>query len=269
MYDTELDTFIHKFKTLWNSGLDANLNVETHAGQAWVSLRVQLGKAPGPLHPHFPHHKPRHSPSRERRRVRRADARRKTAEEETNEESKEKETVIEDTETEDVVTVYTSEKVEESDIVEDTMEKTTEDVVEETDINFKDLETREEVKIIPCESCLKFFNYKRELGEHMCDECKVAIAENECINLPNNFQCDICLKTFKTKAIFKKHKHCEFEDNHFTYICEVCTLIWKENETFMNHMKQKHILHTCVRCNMKIEGKENLDQHFRTKHRAF
>ena len=89
MYDTELETFIKKFKSLWYSGLDAHLDVETHVGQAWVSLRVQLGQAPGPLHyqvkPQFPHHKPRKSPSRERRQARRAAARQKTAEEASNE----------------------------------------------------------------------------------------------------------------------------------------------------------------------------------------
>ena len=68
---SELDTFIVKFKCLWKSGLDAHLDVESHAGQAWVGLLVQLGHAPGPLHQHL-HVKKTVSRSRHRRRARRA-----------------------------------------------------------------------------------------------------------------------------------------------------------------------------------------------------
>ena len=77
---TELDTFIKKFYQLWNAGLTAHLDVNTHAGTAWVGLRVQLGHAPGPPHhPPQPHalqaQKKVASPSRQRRRARRAAAR--------------------------------------------------------------------------------------------------------------------------------------------------------------------------------------------------
>ena len=61
--------------------MNAHLDVHTHAGQAWVSLHVQLGQAPGPLHPVFPPKRKKHSPSRERHRARRAEARQKQAEE--------------------------------------------------------------------------------------------------------------------------------------------------------------------------------------------
>ena len=81
MYCSELDSFVQKFKHLWHSGVNAHLDVHTHAGQAWVSLHVQLGQAPGPVHPVFPPKRKKHSPSRERRRARRAEARQKQAEE--------------------------------------------------------------------------------------------------------------------------------------------------------------------------------------------
>ena len=143
----------------------------------------------------------------------------------------------------------------------------TEMVGDEDIDNFKDTDPKEEVKILPCESCLKFYNYQRDLADSMCDECKVIIADKEDLYLPNIFQCDICLKTFKTKTQFMKHKQCEASS--FTYTCEVCSLLWKDQEVFENHMKQKHTKHTCIRCNMKVEDKENLDAHFRTRHRAF
>ena len=54
---------------------DAHLNVETHAGEAWVNLHARLGQAPfpWPLQSHNQRHQ--NSPSRQRRRARRATAR--------------------------------------------------------------------------------------------------------------------------------------------------------------------------------------------------
>ena len=54
MVVTELDSFVRKFHQLWNTGLNAHLNLDAHAGNAWVSLHLQLGHAPGPLHHHQP-----------------------------------------------------------------------------------------------------------------------------------------------------------------------------------------------------------------------
>ena len=74
----ELDTFVQKFKQLWYSGLTAHLDLDTHAGQAWVGLRARLGHAPGPLHipSRIPSpRKTRDGPSRQRRRARRATSR--------------------------------------------------------------------------------------------------------------------------------------------------------------------------------------------------
>ena len=80
MNSSELDTFIVKFRHLWKAGLDAHLDIESHAGQAWVGLHVRLGHEPGPAqqHPPFTPHvdkKTRDGPSRQRRRARRAAAR--------------------------------------------------------------------------------------------------------------------------------------------------------------------------------------------------
>ena len=78
MNATELDTFVFKFKHLWKAGLDAHLDLECHAGQAWVGIRVRLGQDPGPNHHHHIPPQPRKTrdgPSRQRRRARRAAAR--------------------------------------------------------------------------------------------------------------------------------------------------------------------------------------------------
>ena len=79
MQVTELDSFIDKFKSLWNAGLEAHLDIDTQAGQAWVGLRLSLGHPPGPHH-QLPPHIQRNSPSRQRRRERRAAARKESAE---------------------------------------------------------------------------------------------------------------------------------------------------------------------------------------------
>ena len=60
-----LETFIDKFKYLWQSGQNATLNVNTRAGQACIRLEVQLGQAPGPLHHRQAHSRAhRDSPAR-------------------------------------------------------------------------------------------------------------------------------------------------------------------------------------------------------------
>ena len=75
----ELDTFIQKFRYLWNSGLDARLNLESYAGQAWVGLQLRLGHGQGPPHQVqtvLPKNsRNRDNPSRQRRRARCAAAR--------------------------------------------------------------------------------------------------------------------------------------------------------------------------------------------------
>ena len=79
MHDNELQSFVFKFNQLWKAGVSAHLDLDTHAGQAWVGLRVQLGHHPDPVHHHQPHHyKPRGShrgPAYNRRQHRRKAAR--------------------------------------------------------------------------------------------------------------------------------------------------------------------------------------------------
>ena len=66
----EIDSFIRKFHQLWNAGFTAHLDLDTHAGSAWVGLRVQLGHSEGTLHPP-PHHPRQRGPSYRRRQERR------------------------------------------------------------------------------------------------------------------------------------------------------------------------------------------------------
>ena len=54
MVAREFDSFIQKFHQLWSAGFSAHLDLDTHAGVAWVGLRVQLGH-PGHLY-HNLHH---------------------------------------------------------------------------------------------------------------------------------------------------------------------------------------------------------------------
>ena len=78
MDHVELDSFIKKFKSLWLSGYDASLNIESKLGDVQVSLSCKVGRpAPPPL-PTTPHYmfcdsgqKARRSPSYYRRQVRR------------------------------------------------------------------------------------------------------------------------------------------------------------------------------------------------------
>ena len=74
MSTPEFHSFVHKFYQLWNSGYSAHLGIHCYAGEAWVDLHANLGRP----HQHdqgLHHPSKRVSPSRYRRRVRRAAAR--------------------------------------------------------------------------------------------------------------------------------------------------------------------------------------------------
>ena len=47
MSRNKLENFVNKFNQLRQAGYSAHLDVDTHAGQAWIELRVLLG--PGPM----------------------------------------------------------------------------------------------------------------------------------------------------------------------------------------------------------------------------
>jgi len=126
--ETELDNFIKKFKALWKSGIGAYLDIDTHAGEAWVGLRVRLGHAPGPPDQvHHPRERPRNGPSRQRRRERRAKER-KQAEEASRAESENETDSVENlaNEAEEASKEVSENK---TDSVEDLMEPATADVV--------------------------------------------------------------------------------------------------------------------------------------------
>ena len=69
--DLEINSFVTKFQQLWKAGRDAHMDFETHAGKAWVNLRLGLGEYPSDSIVKQ-HHLKRLSPSRLRRRERRA-----------------------------------------------------------------------------------------------------------------------------------------------------------------------------------------------------
>ena len=78
----EVYSFVRKFKGLWRSGCDASLQFECRAGQAFLTMRHGLGSAYPESNPpqyqqqsqHFVPKRKHASPSRIRRRERRAAA---------------------------------------------------------------------------------------------------------------------------------------------------------------------------------------------------
>ena len=44
MHVSELYSFVQKFNQLWKAGFTAHLDLDSHAGDAWVGLRLQLGQ---------------------------------------------------------------------------------------------------------------------------------------------------------------------------------------------------------------------------------
>ena len=79
---SQLDSFVRKFRILWQSGCDAKLHVQSEAGNAFVTLSVGLGQVPPGHHHHGVHHRGG-EPARQRRRERR-EAERQAAEKAVN-----------------------------------------------------------------------------------------------------------------------------------------------------------------------------------------
>ena len=71
----EINSFVHKFVNLWQAGRNVSLKLDSKAGQASVTLHLDLGQAVPPQHVQN---------ARDRRRQRRADARKSNAAEAAN-----------------------------------------------------------------------------------------------------------------------------------------------------------------------------------------
>ena len=73
---------LRKYHQRWSHGITAHLDLDTHAGSAWVGLRVYLGHVPGPPHgPVYPSYHKHVPPSSQRRRARHEAERKKKSEE--------------------------------------------------------------------------------------------------------------------------------------------------------------------------------------------
>ena len=106
---SEIDSFVFKFKNLLHLEKDATLTMKSEAGRAVVTLSVELGHVPSaPLH--FMRN-PRNSPSRQRRRDKRAAARQ--SEKDTGKEATEK--VQDEPNNENVKTFNTAEQAGQAD----------------------------------------------------------------------------------------------------------------------------------------------------------
>ena len=130
MAKAEIDSFILKFKNLLLSGRNATLVLKSNAGNADVSLNVDLGQVPPQPTQHV-HHQSRDGPSRQRRRLRRAQARATEAEEvsdaqvETAAQAEDSETDLVQTEPETLKDEFCSDKTFEKQalIAEDAIEE--------------------------------------------------------------------------------------------------------------------------------------------------
>ena len=130
------DSFVYKFNQLWSAGHSAHLDLDTHAGRAWVGLRVQLGHH-APLPPfHLPHNFPQYShkkdsPSRQRRRAKRAAAARQANADEASEIEEEVAVDVADNESaeEAIVDVDESRSINDAKTVEETDDEQNETLV--------------------------------------------------------------------------------------------------------------------------------------------
>ena len=206
MFDEELNTFIAKFKQLWQAGVEAHLAVDSHAGKAWVHLHVPPGQALGPLpHPVQPHSQPtrrnRNTPSRQRRRVRRAAAR----------EQGEGETVAETNSTDDKEAE--AETVEETNCTDNQeaslAEEASMEPVDKTTTDAVAVEVTAEVTNFECYFCDLDCVDEKNLENHWYEKHKDALYSSESEQSEkeiDEYHCENCNSKFKNAGQLRRHR---------------------------------------------------------------
>ena len=154
MAGNELDSFVRKFINLWQSGCDAKLQIESEAGNAYVSLRVGLGHDPHGHHQAVHH---RGGGTTRQRRSERREAERKvtTAAAEA--------TVVKD-ESMDVVAEEAAKTEQDPKIVDE------EKAHFELRVNENIWKTENDEKIKKKEDFTAFFSFKSKASEEVIDE---------------------------------------------------------------------------------------------------
>ena len=179
---SEMDQFIRKFVSLWESGCEASLHLESKAGQAYVNLRLGLG--PAQTHPAWKNeHGGCHrggGPAQQRRRERRRAERQSRATAEEAEAAamenaaeqgdlEKKEIIIEEVnEPQDVTKDVSSETIEYELKVESHVKCKNYDVVEAIEVNFDG--TIDDLKIDKTNICREILVSKLESEIKIEDE---------------------------------------------------------------------------------------------------
>ena len=215
MINNELDSFISKFKQLWQAGLDAHLVVESKAGKAWVHLHVPLGEAFGLAH-EVPKSKLRNknSPSRQRRWARREAVR--IAEAAKKNESEEVQVIAEGALAEEA-TISFHENIEHIDDAEEAQNiNNDEQLSEEIAVELIAEKNDNEVNIIECCFCDLVCENEIELETHWreshtdeykfpdTEESETEESDNE--EIKAEYHCENCNYIFKNAGQLRRHR---------------------------------------------------------------
>ena len=196
----EINSFVHKFVNLWQAGRNAILKLDSQAGQASVTLHLDLGQAVPPQHVQN---------ARERRRQRRADARQANAAEAA--------TIGAILETENALKVGATGKVVPNEEIVIPVDKT---VTNEVDMSAeKAANVEPKVKSFKCEECDNTLYSDMDLKEHEVNEHRVT-----CSPIPqNDGACDL-----------------EVLQPTYCKICEECPEEMETSEDVNYHVMNNH-----------------------------
>ena len=84
-----------------------------------------------------------------------------------------------------------------------------------------------------------------------------------------SYKCHLCKLRFVTKRELMMHLKCDHNGESMKFMCEECDETWNHEVMLNSHKQENHSIYICARCNAHFKGKQNLDEHFRLKHRAF
>ena len=115
------------------------------------------------------------------------------------------------------------------------------------------------------------------LRPHKCDVCHMAffeiytlqshVAKLHSLSDQPKFQCNLCDKSYKTKAHLQRHQ----KNSHVKikpYKCDICDKSYKESKTLEHHMATIHKGERikCNECESTFKWKTSLDQHINSVH---
>lgn len=125
-----------------------------------------------------------------------------------------------------------------------------------------DTQTESNTKIVRRENRKNYICYQMTEEEMLkareADRCARAYVEAE-------FKCEHCFCIFESKKIFDSHSRIHAV-TWGDFMCPICCRFYQTEELLQKHKCRHYVMYKCVKCSHKENKKNNIIEHYRTKH---